>query len=105
MSGMLTAVFSAALLQVASHPLDRAILAVPQGVLAVRASTPLVVDGDLTEPAWREAVPFGQFVQLEPDEDKPATERTEVRVLFSSPPSLTGRTRNSRCRPASPAPR
>lgn len=83
MSASLTALFSAALLQTASHPSSLALPAAPQTVLAVRVSTPIVLDGDLGDPAWREAVPFGQFIQLEPDEDKPATERTEVRVLFS----------------------
>ena len=40
------------------------------------------IDGKLDEPAW-EAVTFqGDFLQREPNEGEPATERTEVGVLY-----------------------
>jgi hypothetical protein len=42
----------------------------------------IVVDGRLDEPAWAQADPATGFVQLEPDEGAPATQRTEVRVLY-----------------------
>ena len=49
------------------------------------AAAPPVVDGDvLGDPAWA-AVPFATgFRQTNPDEGEPATERTEVRVLFTA---------------------
>ncbi|MCY4601474.1 MAG: DUF5916 domain-containing protein [Acidobacteria bacterium] len=49
------------------------------------AAAPPVVDGDvLGDPAWA-AVPFATgFRQTNPDEGQPATERTEVRVLFTA---------------------
>ncbi|MCI0432036.1 MAG: carbohydrate binding family 9 domain-containing protein [Gemmatimonadetes bacterium] len=49
---------------------------------AVRASGPIVIDGVLDEAAWSAAVTIGEFVQLEPFEGRPPTERTEVRVLY-----------------------
>ncbi len=42
----------------------------------------LVVDGHLDEAAWRRAVPATAFRQQDPDNGAPATERTEVRILF-----------------------
>ena len=57
--------------------------AVPRPRLAaVRASGPIVVDGVLDEPAWRQAVPATGFVQSTPDTGYPATEDTEVRILY-----------------------
>ena len=51
----------------------------------VLRAAPLVgsirVDGRLDEPAWQAATPVDRFTQRQPDEGKPATERTEVRVL------------------------
>ncbi len=49
------------------------------------AAAPPVVDGDvLGDPAWAD-VPFATgFRQTNPDEGQPATERTEVRVLFTA---------------------
>jgi len=40
------------------------------------------VDGDLGDPAWRDAPIATGFRQLRPDEGDPATERSEVRVLY-----------------------
>lgn len=42
----------------------------------------LVVDGQLDEAAWRRALPATAFRQQDPDNGAPATERTEVRILF-----------------------
>ncbi|OFW00874.1 MAG: hypothetical protein A3I61_03845, partial [Acidobacteria bacterium RIFCSPLOWO2_02_FULL_68_18] len=40
------------------------------------------IDGVLDEPAWRDAAMFDDFTQQEPSDGAPATERTEVRVLY-----------------------
>jgi hypothetical protein len=40
------------------------------------------LDGRFDEPVWKRAVPAGDFVQQEPANGEPATERTEVRVVF-----------------------
>src|SRR6185436_10436588 len=36
------------------------------------------------ERVWADAAPIDEFVQIEPSEGQPATERTEVRLLFTS---------------------
>jgi hypothetical protein len=41
-----------------------------------------VIDGKVDDAAWERAEPASGFVQQQPDEGKPATERTEVRVLY-----------------------
>jgi hypothetical protein len=49
---------------------------------AVRASTPIAVDGRLDEAAWQEAPAAGDFRQRDPNQGDPATEATEIRILF-----------------------
>src|SRR5215207_11338451 len=43
---------------------------------------PIKVDGRLDEPSWSQATPATDFRQQEPNEGQPATEQTEVRLLF-----------------------
>ena len=45
-------------------------------------SVSLIVDGSLSEPEWRQAVHISNFTQRELNEGQPATERTEVAVLY-----------------------
>ncbi len=42
----------------------------------------LSIDGHLTEDAWAAATPVTSFTQLDPEEGKPATQKTEVRFLY-----------------------
>src|ERR1700693_2649240 len=49
---------------------------------AVRAAAPIHIDGALDEAAWRNAPIATDFIQNEPREGEPASERTEVRVLY-----------------------
>jgi len=51
-------------------------------IVVAPATTPVVLDGALTDAAWTAAVPTGGFVQSEPHTGQPATERTTVRMLF-----------------------
>lgn len=51
-------------------------------ISAVAADGPVRVDGVLDEEVWSRAVPVGGFVQAEPQDGQPATEKTEVRVAF-----------------------
>ena len=54
-------------------------------VRAVRVEQDPRMDGNvLGDPVWAAAQPVGGFRQTFPDEGLPATERTEVRVLFTS---------------------
>ncbi len=49
---------------------------------ALRISEPITIDGNLGEPAWSGAPIASNFTQTEPTEGAPATEDTEVRVLY-----------------------
>ncbi|OFW29218.1 MAG: hypothetical protein A3G76_11375 [Acidobacteria bacterium RIFCSPLOWO2_12_FULL_65_11] len=49
---------------------------------AMRAPLPPVIDGRLSDEVWSLARPAASFTQRDPDEGKPASERTEVRVLY-----------------------
>jgi hypothetical protein len=51
-------------------------------VFAVRTETPIKLDAVLDEPAWARAEPATDFLQREPFEGEPATEKTEIRVLY-----------------------
>ena len=56
----------------------------PASLSARRAQAPLLIDGRLDEPSWQSAAAAGNFRQYEPNEGEPATERTEVRVLYDN---------------------
>ena len=51
-------------------------------LVAVRADGAIAVDGVLDEGAWEAAEPATDFVQSTPSTGYPASERTEVRVLY-----------------------
>ena len=43
----------------------------------------IVVDGRLDEPVWDRAVPATDFLQQDPENGAPPTERTEVRIVYT----------------------
>ena len=51
---------------------------------ATSVDTPPIVDGDLSDPVWEKAPVIDQFIQMVPDLGQPATERTEVRIVYDS---------------------
>ena len=51
-------------------------------IRAVRLNEPIVLDGRLDDPIYRDVVPIDEFIQQEPREGQPATERTEVWVSY-----------------------
>ena len=54
----------------------------PPVAMAKRATESPAIDGVLDERVWQEATPLTDFVQSDPAEGKPATEKTEVRILY-----------------------
>jgi Domain of unknown function (DUF5916)/Carbohydrate family 9 binding domain-like len=54
----------------------------PPQAAATRTTQPIRVDGSLDDAAWAAATPITEFRQLDPQEGQPATERTEVRILY-----------------------
>jgi hypothetical protein len=54
-------------------------------VTAMRVEVAPTVDGEvLADPAWAEVAPASGFWQTAPDEGRPATERTEVRIIYTT---------------------
>ena len=51
-------------------------------VEAARAAASITVDGRLDDEAWASVPPFADFTQRDPEEGQPATERTELRLLY-----------------------
>lgn len=50
---------------------------------AVRVESPPVLDGRLDEAVWRQALPLGGFTQTEPEAGVPASEPTQVRIVYT----------------------
>ena len=55
--------------------------AAPVAVASPRLG-PIVIDGRLDDAAWAKATPITNFTQIDPEEGKPGSERTEVRFLY-----------------------
>lgn len=52
---------------------------------ATRVTEAPIIDGDIAgDPAWTSAAPITSFWQEQPDEGQPASEKTEVRVIFTA---------------------
>jgi len=50
----------------------------------VKLSAPLLLDGRLDESSYRDARPISDFIQLEPRNGQPATEKTDVWLAFDA---------------------
>ena len=53
----------------------------PKSAAITHTSAPIKLDGALDEPAWAQAVALDEIQQREPQQESPASERTEVRLL------------------------
>ena len=78
---MVLAVLLAVAPDLAATPADTARTPRPV-VRAVRTPRPITIDGDLSEYTWRTAPVWDTFVQRDPEEGAPATEKTEVRIAY-----------------------
>ena len=71
----------------AASPPTAALRSVPQTgtrvAEAVRADRAPKLDGTLDDPLWQSAKPISDFRQREPHEGQLATEKTEVRILYT----------------------
>ena len=58
----------------------------PRTMVAARlaAEERIVLDGRFDEPVWQRAIPAADFVQVDPQNGQPATEKTEVRIAFGA---------------------
>lgn len=81
-----SAVLLAACLLAAARPsaAQESSVAQPPVARALKVSEPPIVDGNiLDDPAWRAAAPITDFWQTSPDAGRPASERTEVRIVYT----------------------
>lgn len=67
--------FAAAATQAANWP-DHPVLH------AVRVAVPPTLDGDLSDAAWQSAPEFTDFTQHDPDDGKPPTMATSIRIVY-----------------------
>jgi len=51
---------------------------------ALRISTPLTIDGSLDEALWQQAIPATDFMQYDPYNGPPASQKTEVKILYDN---------------------
>ena len=56
----------------------------PETIRAVPTDIPPHVDGFLNDEVWGRALPATDFMQRNPDEGRPASDRTEIRVLYDA---------------------
>ena len=57
---------------------------IPSTAIASRVDTPPSLDGEvLSDPVWESVSPVSDFWQITPDEGEPASERTEVRIVYT----------------------
>lgn len=54
----------------------------PRSITAVRTAVPPVIDGYGNDAAWQSAPVASDFLQREPVDNMPATDRTEVKVMY-----------------------
>jgi hypothetical protein len=81
---VLVFVFVAAVVVAVSTPVAAQSSRERPQVRAVRIAEAPRIDGVLDESVWQQAVPINQFTQQEPQEGQPASDETEVRVLYDA---------------------
>ena len=54
----------------------------PPRMSAQRTSEEIKVDGVLDEPAWQNVEPIRELYQIQPNQGEPATEQSEVHILY-----------------------
>ncbi len=55
---------------------------VPPAMTAVRVPRPPTLDGQLDDDAWRAATPITELVQSDPEEGRPVSQHTEIRIVY-----------------------
>ncbi len=55
---------------------------IPNKLHALKINSSIVLDGKLNESVWNSAISISNFTQREQNENEPATEKTEIAILF-----------------------
>lgn len=50
-------------------------------IYVAKVNSTIKIDGIFDEPEWKESIPVSDFIQQEPQDNNPASEKTEVRVM------------------------
>ena len=66
----------------AQEPAETAAVRTFKATVLPEGSASPTIDGRVDDEVWRQAEVFGDFVQQDPDDGAPATEKTEVRILL-----------------------
>jgi hypothetical protein len=82
LAALLTAVQTAQLAATPAAKPGDSLVSAAADVRAARLAEPLTLDGRLDDPAWHQATPVTRFTQRVPREGDPASESTEVRILY-----------------------
>jgi hypothetical protein len=59
-------------------------IAQPRSLQAIKVSSPPKIDGVLDDPAWQKPLPATDFIQNFPSFGAPASQKTEVRVVYDN---------------------
>src|SRR5262245_47267779 len=59
-----------------------AVAQTPPAAVAVRTTSAPAIDGALDDAAWAQAPAIGAFTQRDPEEGKPESEETDVRIVY-----------------------
>lgn len=78
---VLLALLVARATQAQSAAVRRVSIGGPRAIMASAVSGAIAIDGVLDDAAWRSAAVASDFLQRQPTEGAPASERTEVRIL------------------------
>jgi hypothetical protein len=86
LSGLLTIVASAGSASAQAPPISPAASAVERpSAHATRVAEAPTLDGEVIgDPIWQQASPIAGFLQYQPSEGQPVSERTEVRMIFTN---------------------
>ena len=57
---------------------------VPKTYTTMRVTTPIKIDGILNDEGWKNIPVANDFIQLDPTEGNPVTQKTEVRITYDN---------------------
>ena len=81
--GLLIFIQSLGQAQLSAQDIDWEALQKSSVMTATRIEGEIKMDGILDDEEWELATPFGDFIQKIPDTGEPATEQTEIRILYN----------------------
>jgi hypothetical protein len=76
--------FCAGLLRAQANNINYDTAHLDRKIEPLKINEPITVDGRMDEPAWNQAPIATDFIQNDPRPDDPASEKTEVRVLYDN---------------------